>query len=111
MTKLHSNQSVIYPIDLSDYSLENCELFCSCGCYINEHDNGICENSVCENECGCVSCDFDFELSVMMNYFQGQYDRWFIQRLTTDCKKQYTLGHHGIPMMKERYQMTVRRNG
>lgn len=108
---IQRNCNMVLPIDLRDFILENCELYCSCGCYVNEHDNGICNNSICENECGCVSCEFDYDLSVMMHYFQGFYDRTLVTRLTSDVSKIWGSTHHGIPYLKEPYQMTVTRHG
>lgn len=107
--KLNADNQAL-PIDLSDYSLEDLELYCSCGHMINVHSEGLGGGiSVCDENCGCVYCDFDFELSVMMHYFQGHYDNWLIVNMTTDAKRLWTMTNGGIPALKEPMQMIVTR--
>jgi hypothetical protein len=63
--------------------------------------------SICEEECGCMYCEFDYEYSVAMHYFQGSYDRWLIVRMNTDATKFKTMTMGGIPVIKEPYEMTI----
>lgn len=104
------NVVVALPFDTNEYCLDDCDLFCTCGHYVNGHSNGLGGGlSICEEECGCCYCDLDVGFTVMMEYFQGVYENWYIHKLTTDAKRFWTMGNHGMPVVKEAYQMTLRR--
>lgn len=103
---------LIKPTNLDSFSIEDTELYCVCGHLINLHSNGLGGGiSICECEdydCGCIYAELDRDLTVMMEYFQGTDERWFIAKLTTDVKRQWTLTNGGgFPMIKEPIQLEV----
>jgi hypothetical protein len=92
-----------------EYSLEDLELFCTCTHYVCEHDGGLGGgDSICEVEnCGCVSCEFDYDFTVKMHYFQGHYQENSIAKLTADTKKRWAYFMGGLPYFKEPFEMTI----
>lgn len=105
-----NNSKRSLPAKLEGYSLDDLELFCTCTHHVNEHDGGLGGgDSICEVEnCGCVSCEFDYEFTVMMHYFQGNYDNWLITKMTTDAKKFWTATMGGLPALKEPCELVVK---
>lgn len=76
---------------------------------MNDHSEGLGGGiSICENGCGCVYCEFDYEGTITFNYFQGSYDNWYITKMTTDAKQFWSITHGGIPYMKEPMPLTVK---
>lgn len=104
------NQQLTLPVKFNrkEYSLEDLDLYCLCGHYVNGHSNGLGGGeSICDTECGCIYCELDYEYSVAMNYFQGVYDRWLIVRMNADATKFKTMTMDGLPVIKEPYEMTI----
>lgn len=101
------------PFKFKNYDLTDLELYCSCGHMINFHSNGLGGGiSICEYEdgfCGCTYAEYDYELTVAMNFFQGKYDNFLISKLTPDTKRRWTMtwNYSHFPSYKEPYQMVV----
>jgi len=90
-------------MELRNFSIEDLELLCFCGHFVNCHDGGLGgADSICEEEnCACISCEFDYEGTIAFHYFLEKSDRWLIVKLTSDCKKQWSMTQSGFPAIKE----------
>lgn len=101
------SKQITLPAKLKGYSLDDLELFCICGHYVNAHSNGLGGGiSICEH-CACCYCEFDYESTVAIHYFQGKYENWYITKMTTDAKRFWSITQGGLPYMKEPHQMII----
>lgn len=89
-------------------STEDCEMFCRCGHYVNVHSNGLGGGQSLCDDCGCCYCDYDYELTITMNYFQGKYKNFMISELNAEATKFKGWCQDGLPALCEPYQMTVK---
>lgn len=103
MSKTESTKCVTLPIELRNFSIEDLELLCYCGHYVNCHSEGLGGGiSICDElDCGCIYCEFDYEGTIAFHYFQEKSDRWLISKLTADCKRQWSMTQSGLPSLKE----------
>jgi len=107
--RLEQKQVLPIEFDRNEFSLEDLELFCTCGHYVNEHDGGLGGgDSLCEiDDCGCLSCEFDYEYTVSVHYFTGNADHVYITKLSADTKRMWGSTHYGIPYLKEPKPLTI----
>lgn len=87
-------------------STEDCEMFCKCGHYVNVHSNGMGGGLSTCDDCACCYCDYDYALTIALNYFQGKYKNPMISKLNADASKLWTMGglYSGL---KEPYEMVI----